>query len=355
MESLDFAEPSILSFRVAMRPIALLLSALLPSSFTAQASLTQSSETKDPVYRVTVRLEVVDAQVVSKKNKHAVSSLKRQDFELYEDNVRQEITSFSQDEQPLSVVVLFDLTDSVRPVLLALAEGALEALQHLKPEDEVAVMTYAASTHLVQDFTTNRGLAAAAIVKASRTKSDEAAFFNEGIFQAATLLGQARNPASRHVIIWLTDDVPNIPSDEVRERYGRSLRAGLLHTEKEAMAQALKTDTVVCTLLKRSEISDQEDAHRDTAKILGQMMYPPGEVRKYAQLTGGEVVESSGKKLKLKLAELIDDLRLRYSLSYHPSAAKPAGKFCAIKIKLTPEIKKSQGELLVKAKQGYYR
>jgi len=338
-----------------MRSIALLLPALLAASFTAQASLAQSSASTEPFFRVTVRVEVVDAQVLSKKTKHAVSSLQREDFEVYEDNVRQEITSFSQDQLPLSVVILFDLTDSVRPVLVSLAEGALEALQRLKPEDEVAVMTYAASAHLVQDFTTNRGLAAAAIVKASRMKSDEAAFFNEGIYQAAAQLAQSRNPASRRVIIWLTDDVPNIPSEEIRERYGKSIRNGTLHTEKETIAQVLKTDTVVCTLLKKSEISDQEDAHRDTAKILGRMMYPPGEVRKYAQVTGGEVIEASGKKLKAELAELIDDLRLRYSLSYHPSAAKPAGKFCGIKVKLSPELKKSQGDLLVITKQGYYR
>jgi VWFA-related protein len=338
-----------------MRTVVLLLLALLLAFFTSQACLAQSTATAEPLFRVTVRVEVVDAQVVSKKTKHPVSSLQREDFEVYEDNIRQEITSFSQDELPLSVVILFDLTDSVRPVLVSLAEGALEALQHLKAEDEVAVMTYASSTQLVQDFTTNRGLAAAAIVKASRMKSDEAAFFNEGIYQAAAQLAQSRNPASRRVIIWLTDNVPNIPSEEIRARYGKSIRNRTLHTEKDAIAQVLKTDTVVCTLLKKSEISDQEDAHRDVEKILGRMQYPPGEVRKYAQLTGGEVVESSGKKLKVELAELIDDLRLRYSLSYHPSAGKPPGKFCAIKVKLSRELKRSQGDLLVITKQGYYR
>lgn len=338
-----------------MRNVMLPLPAFLLASFAAQTCVAQSSGTTEPLFRVTVRVEVVDAQVVSKKTKHTVSSLKREDFEVYEDNVQQEITSFSQDQLPLSVVILFDLTESVRPVLRSLAQGALEALQHLKPEDEVAVMTYSASAQVVRDFTTNRGLAAAAIVKASRMKSDEAAFFNEGIYQAANHLAQAGNAGNRRVIIWLTDDVPNLPSEEILERYGKSIRNSTLHTEKEAIAQALKTDTVICTLLKRSEISDQEDAHRDVSKILGRMMYPPGEVRKFAQLTGGEVVESSGRKMKAELAELIDDLRLRYSLSYHPSTVKPAGKFCAIKVKLSPELKKSQGGLLVFAKQGYYR
>ncbi len=305
-------------------------------------------------YRVNVRLVLVDAQVINKKTRQIVSSLKQDDLELYEDGVQQQISSFSQDELPLSVVLLFDLTDSVRPVLKPLAAGALAALQHFKPQDEVAVMVYAAAARVIQDFTTDRALAAAAVEKASRMKSGEAAFFNEAIYQASRELSHGSNPKSRRVIIWLTDDVPNIPSEDVKARYGRSL-SGPPHTKKEALQELLRTGSVVCTLLKRSEISEADDSRFDTSKILSRMMYPPGEVFEYARATGGQVVESTSKKLPSKLAQLIDDLRLRYSLGYHPSSTKPEGKFCAIQVKLAPEIKKAQKNLVVEAKQGYYR
>jgi hypothetical protein len=85
------------------------------------------------------------------------------------------------------------------------------------------------------------------------------------------------------------------------------------------------------------------------------MLYPPGEVYRYARASGGQVVESNSKKLPAKLARLIDDIRMRYSLSYHPSVARPAGRFCAIKVKLAPEVKKAQKDLVVEARQGYYR
>jgi VWFA-related protein len=312
----------------------------------------QSPEPVDGVYRVSVRLVVVDAQVVEKKRGQAVKSLKQDDFQVFEDGVPQQLSSFSQDRLPLSVVLLFDLTDSVRPVLKSLAQGALEALLHLKPEDEVAVMTYAASTQMVQDFTTDRALAVAAIEKASHTESPEAAFFNEGIYQASAQL--ARSP-NRRVIIWLTDDVPNIPDFETKARYGRSMKDSSLHTKKEAMTRLLETGTVVCSLLRRSDFSISEDSNRSSAKVIGQMLHPPGEVFEYARATGGQVVESSGRKMKEKLAEMIDDLRLRYSLGYHPSISKPKGKYCAIKVKLTPEALKSAGKVTVEAKQGYYR
>jgi VWFA-related protein len=293
--------------------------------------------------------------VLSKKTRHVAPVLKQEDFQIYEDNVRQEISSFSQDKLPLSVVLLFDLTDSVRPVLKSLGEGALEALQHLKPEDEVTVMVYAASTQVLQEATTDRSLAAAAIERASRMESDEAAFFNEGIFQAVEQLGQSKNPSSRRVIIWLTDDVPNIPSEnEVPLRYRRSLKGAMPHSQKEAMDQLFRTGTVVCSLVKQSDESVAGES-RLRAHPAERMLHPPGEVYKYAEATGGQVIEFKKKELKDKLAALIDDLRMRYSLGYHPSVQKPKGKFCTIKVKLSPEVKKSVGDVVVEARQGYYR
>ena len=272
--------------------VSLFLGQVLSSTLHAQ-----TGETQTPVYRVDVRVVLVDAQVVNKKTRHAASELKQEDFELYEDNVRQRVSSFSQDTLPLSVVLLFDLTDSVRPVLQSLAEGALEALQQLKPEDEVTVMVYAASAQMLQNATTDRALAVAAIEKASRMESEEAAFFNEGIFQAAEQLTKGKNPSSRQVIIWLTDNVPNIPSeDAIPLRYRKSLKGTMPHTQADAIEHLLRTNTVVCSLVKQSELSvNGESGLR--AKPAERMLHPPGEVYKYAAATGGQVIEFKKKEL----------------------------------------------------------
>jgi VWFA-related protein len=336
-----------------MRPLALILffTGLLASTL----SRAQASPPAEPVFRLDVRLVQVDAQVMNKKTRHTTPSLKREDFLVMEDGVPQKISSFSQDQLPLSVIMLFDLTDSVRPVLKSLAGGALEALQHLKPEDEVSVMVYAASAQLLQGPTTDRALAVAAIEKAGRMESGEAAFFNEGIFQAAEQLAKSGNALSRRVIIWLTDDVPNIPSEsEIPSRYRRSLKGAMPHSQKEALEELLRTGAVVCSLVKRSEQSHDGEQWM-MAHPVQRMLHPPGEVYKYATATGGQVIEYSKKELSQKLAALIDDLRMRYSLAYHPSAQKPRGKFCAIRVKLSPEAKKAAGEVLVEARQGYYR
>jgi VWFA-related protein len=299
---------------------------------------------QESTFQVTTNVVVVDAQVVSKKTGRTIGALKKSDFEILENGEKQDIAYFSQNELPLSIVFLFDLTDTVRPVLKPLAAGALEALHHLKPEDETAVMVYDSTARLLQDFTTDRALTVAAIEKARDMTSDEEAYFNEGIYQAAAESDKAKNPGSRRVIIWLTDNVPNIPPAKI-------------HTEADAYQKLFETGTVVSCLLERSAMSDTFLVLYTKNPLFGlsRKHAPPGDVYKYAAQTGGQVMKSSKADVATKLAELIDQIRTRYSLGYHPSRRQAAGTFCEIKVNLAPGIEKREGAALVKTKRGYYR
>lgn len=304
----------------------------------------QQSPPDGQVFRVNVELVQVDAQVLQKKTGRPVGSLGKNDFQLYEDGVQQQIAEMSRDQLPLSVVLLFDLTMSVQPVLKPLAAGALQALQHLKPEDEVAVMVYAATAQVVQDFTTDREKVVAAIEKASEMTSDDNAFFNEAIFEAAEQLGKAQNPRSRRTIIWLTDNVPNIPSEHE-------------HSEQDAFHQVYETGTVISTLLERSAMSDFFTVTFSKNPMFAgfRKHNPPGNVYKYADGTGGDVMKSNKDEVSAKLAQLIDQIRTQYTIGYYPSVQQPKGGFCEIKLQIKPEIEKREGRLLVRTKKGYYR
>ena len=143
-------------------------------------------------------------QVIQNKTKTASGGLQAKDFQISEDNSPQQIAFFGRDQLPLSIVLLFDLTASVRGVLHRLAEGAQSALTHLKPEDEVAVVTYAASPQVIEGLTNDRQKTVAAVARAATMKSNEAAFFNEAVYQAAALFRKSNNPSSRRIIVWLT-------------------------------------------------------------------------------------------------------------------------------------------------------
>ncbi len=87
----------------------------------------------------------------------------------------------------------------------------------------------------------------------------------------------------------------------------------------------------------------------------GRKHHPPGDVYKYAGQTGGLVMKSSKEEVAAKLAESIDQIRMRYSLGYRPSSDQPPGKFCEIKLRVSPEVEKREGQSVVKTKRGHYR
>lgn len=305
---------------------------------------------QDVTFRASTELVAVDALVEQKKSGIPIKSLQRGDFEIYEDGVRQPLTQFSLDTVPLSIVFLFDMTDSVRPVLKPLAAGALDALRHLKPEDEVAVMLYSGHAELTQDFTTDHAAVARAIEDApgkcggTPDLCNQPAYFNEGIFQAARRAHKASNAANRPVIVWLTDDVPNIPGDRV-------------HSEAAALDLLRETGVVVCTLMEKSAMSHTFEISytKNPLFVPLRRAHPPGSVHKYADESGGIVIGARREEISARLADLIDRLRSRYTLGYRPLEQKPEGSLCKIEVKLTREALAREGQVAIRARRGYKR
>src|SRR5687768_12192320 len=145
-----------------LRLFVLSLMALVPSFLAAQEV--------DPneVIRVNTDLVVLDAQVIDRKTRKVFGPLRKDDFEILEENVKQEIAYFGQDQLPLSILLLLDVSRSVRPVIEQVGAGANNALRQLKPEDEVAVMAFADYPKLIQSFTKDRTLTANKITLASQ-------------------------------------------------------------------------------------------------------------------------------------------------------------------------------------------
>ena len=313
-----------------------------------------------PVFRTTSELVLLDVQVIHSKTNTAAGDLKAEDFELWEDGAPQKITFFGRDQLPLSVVLLFDLTESVHGVLHRLAAGARVALDRLKPEDEVAVMAYAAGAQRVDGFTRDRARTAAGIARAARMNSEDAAFFNEAVFQAARELQRSANPSSRRVILWLTDNLPNFPTKENLRIHDKGLDGAMPHAEEEALRTLHESGIVVMPLLLKDYFyfwgaRAFEHDEIDFAHETGRRNYSAGDAYKYAELTGGFAMELRGKKVEDRLADAIDNLRGRYTIGYRPAEDRPAGTFCKVKVTLAPEAPLHPREWKVLARAGYYR
>jgi len=322
--------------------------------FSAVVVAARFQQAPVPTFHTTSELVVVDALVENKKTRLPVRTLQREDFEIYEDGVRQSISQFSLDTVPLSIVFLFDMTDSVRPVLSRLAEGAQAALDHLKAEDEVAVMLYAERVDLLQSFTSNRTPVTRAIQSAgamhpgrcgrSPELCDQNAYFNEAIFQAAAMARKNGNPTNRQVIIWLTDNAPNIPNDKV-------------HSEAEALGLLRETGIVVTALQEHSAQSLLAAVAytKNPILALSRKKHPPGDVGKYTSETGGISVSAGRGDVSEKLSGLIDRIRSRYTIAYAPSTQKPAGVFCKIEVRVSTSAVRREGNVNIFARRGYQR
>ena len=282
------------------------------------------------VIKVNTDLVVLDAQVIDKKSRKVFGPLTKHDFEIFEENVKQQIAYFGQDQLPLSILLLLDISRSVRPVVEQIGEGANNALRHLKPEDEVAVMAFADYPRLIQSFTKNRALTADKINEASRTFLGHGTFLNEALYAASREVNRATNPANRRAIIVVTDNIAP---------------AGGEYGVEAVLRELLESGTVVYGLIVRSGF----------AKVFNVLTF--GQVHglnPYAEETGGEILGANRKEVDSRLGEMFTRLRTRYTIGYRPPETNAEGAFRSVKVQLTPAIMKANKKLVVRARRGYY-
>jgi VWFA-related protein len=285
---------------------------LLAIGASEVGSQTQQPKQPELTLRIDTDLVVTDALVLSKKKSRIIGGLKREDILLYEDSVQQEITHFSQDKLPLSILLLLDVSGSVLPKLQWIQAGARYAMEQLKPEDEVAVMIFAGGAKLIQDFTKDRQLIEDKIAGIRDNPPDiselAGTLINEGVYQAAVHMDQAANPLSRRVIIGVTDNKST------------SILRG--HSGSEALEQLYESGSVVCGLIAESEMLGGilEKAISPVGTLLG-------SIDSFADKTGGEVMKAKREEIENKLVELIGHLRARYALGYMPANSNLDGKF----------------------------
>ena len=302
---------------------------VLVSLLSVQTGHAQDIDPND-VIRVNTDLVVFDAQVIDKKTRKVFGGLRREDFEIYEENIRQPIVYFSQDQLPLSVLLLLDISRSVTPIIEQVGAGANEALQRLKPEDEVAVMAFADNPKLIQSFTKDRKVAAEKISEAGTTDLGHGTYLNEALHAAEQAMNNASNPTNRRAIIVITDNIAP---------------AGGHFGKDKVINDLLESGTVVYGLIVRAALG----------KVFNVLSFGTIHgVNEYCEETGGEVLGADQKEVNNRLAEMFTRLRTRYTLGYRPPESNEEGKFRRVKVQLTPPIMKTNKKLVVRARTGYY-
>jgi len=103
---------------------------------------------------VSVDLIVVHTTVLDKNGKF-VSGLKKENFKIFEDGVAQNVTSFSQEDVPISMGIIIDTSGSMRNKIDLVNKAALAFIRASNPEDQVFLVGFNDQVELLEDYTSD--------------------------------------------------------------------------------------------------------------------------------------------------------------------------------------------------------
>jgi Ca-activated chloride channel family protein len=276
---------------------------------------------------VSVRMVLVDA-VVRDRQGSTIENLTRDDFLVFEDGVRQEVQIFSRDELPIAVALVIDRSGSVAPYISELRRIAERALQQLKPEDQVALFSFAANVERVEDLTTDRQRIADGI---ARVRAGGGTNIIDALHDSIAYLAKTA-PDRRHAIILISDNQATVQPQA---------------SEAETIRKAMESETVVYSI----RTSGQGAA---LTLPMPSILTGAGSVSKVVRETGGELFDARNvASLDTALAGVITRLRMRYCLGYYPSNPVQ-GVFHAIVVRLSDSHGKPGSDYFLHARRGYY-
>ncbi len=250
-----------------------------------------------------------------------VTGLEKENFELFEGSAKEEIKSFSSEDAPVSLGVIFDTSGSMSSKMDRAKDAVIEFFKTANPQDEFFMITFSDAPEVVSDFTSSVDEIQNKLVFAVPQKRTA---LLDAIYMGVSKMRQAKYPKKALLII--SDGGDN------HSRY----------TENEIKALVKEADVMVYAIGIYDRYFQSEEERLGPALL--------GEV---AQLTGGRSFTVENPNDLGDVATKIGvELRNQYVLGYRPSKVVRDGKWRKIKVKLLPP--KGLPPLRVYARTGYY-
>jgi Ca-activated chloride channel family protein len=281
-----------------------LLSLVLSFVLTAAAQTPRTSPTPPPrqddngqVRTFEVRLPVT----VKDKKKNLVTGLKKEDFQVFEDGVRQEVTFFRDERlnpSDLYIGILMDTSPSTAGKIRFSKEAAKNFIYTVTRirKDKAAFMTFDHEVNLIQDFTDKLDLLGKAVDSVKKTGSQTALY--DAIWQFAD--EKLRNAPGRRVIVIITDGDDTFSRADI----------------DDAIDIAQRTETTIFAISTKSGfLGSVPGVDAGTVKDEGDKL-----LDRLCRETGGEAFYS-GDMLALEraLEKVAKEFRGQYIVTYRPA------------------------------------
>jgi VWFA-related protein len=280
---------------------------------------------QQPTFGVGIEVINLNVSVTDGRNRY-VTDLRQDDFSIFEDGVKQNVSLFTHENLPISLVLMLDTSASMDEKIEAAQQAGISFVSTLKDTDRAQIVQFNDRATVLQDFSSEKPLLEAAI---RRTETSGPTALHNALYIALKDLEKQKAAAGelrRRAIVMLTDgeDTSSLVSDEQVLELARK-------SEINIYAISLRPSRVQA----RERLSFSQAAHLLTA---------------LSRETGGRVYfPNSISELDAVYDRIAEELRTQYSIGYVSANSRRDGKWRRIVVR-TPE----RDDLQIRHKLGYY-
>ena len=271
-------------------------------------------------YRVSVDVNLVVLNAsVRDKNGHSVDDLGEQNFEVYEDGIRQSIRLFRHEDVPVTAGLIVDHSGSMRPKMPDVIAAARAFVQASSPQDEMFVINFSDSV--------TTGLPVAIRFsnrpdQLARAISTAPAAGRTALYDAVIIAQQRLKAGSRDkkVLVVISDGGDNAST----------------HHLDDALQGAARSNALIYTI----GIFDETDPDQNVPVL-----------KRLARISGGEAFFPEERNELIATCERIaHDIRHQYSLGYISKSASKPGVYHSLRVIVRGTDRR---KLVVQARSGY--
>jgi VWFA-related protein len=259
-----------------------------------------------------------------------VPDLKKENFEVYEDGVRQTLISFQHTDLPVSIAMVVDNSGSMARKRPSVNKSAMDLIEASNPQDEAFVVNFSDEAFIDQDFTSDVGKLRDGLAHLGARGGT--ALYDAVVASADKLAADAKRP--KQVLILITDGEDNASTLNLEQTIHR--------------VQQLSGPVIYSIgLLFGGDMGHREDREerredRNARRALEMLSSETG---------GAAFFPKNIQQVDQIAAEVARDIRNQYTLGYH--STKPMTEPGFRRVEVTAKAR-GMGKLTVRTRTGYF-
>lgn len=286
------------------------------------------------VIRIDANLVTVPAMVMDRNGRY-VTDLRKEEFQIFENGISQEVAFLQTVEQPFTIFLLIDVSPSMLPHQLELARAVDAFVAQLRPKDRVIAASFFQWVHELVAMTKvsewRNGLRLK--VRDDAGGDCPGTYLYDAVHEA---LKRTKTVPGRKAMVLFTDGVGMEHA----------------HTAKENLRAAEEQDALIYTVqFGTHDIQAPRNVSKE--RYLEWIDRVDGYMLSLAQKSGGRAYKmENGMESVDRTAQMVgEELRRQYTLGYYPKAALKVGERRQIKVNVTrPDLATRSRESYVVAR-----